>query len=411
MVKNERLVPKRRFREFQNAGAWKLCRLGDLMEVTSVKRIHQADWTTNGVRFLRARDIISALKSEEPDEYLYISEEKYNNYSQISGKVRNNDLLVTGVGTIGVPYLVKSEESLYFKDGNIIWFKNKNIYGNFLFYSFLGEKIKSFIRNTSGSGTVGTYTIESGRKTPISLPGKDEQIKVGYFFKQLDITITLYQRKIEKTKALKSAYLSEMFPAEGESKPKRRFAGFTDAWKRKRLGEVTKVYDGTHQTPKYTDNGIMFLSVENIKTLKSEKYISNEDFENEFNIRPEKGDVFMTRIGDIGTANVLKSDEAVAYYVSLALLKPEEVDSDFLTTSIATSFVKEGLWKRTLHIAFPKKINKNEINNVEIMVPSRSEQEKIGLFFKSYDNLITLQQRKLEKLQNIKQAYLNEMFI
>lgn len=147
-----------------------------MMNVTSVKRIHQSDWTDSGVRFLRARDIVAAAKNEEPDDYLYISKEKYEEYSTLSGKVGVSDLLVTGVGTIGVPYLVRNLEPLYFKDGNIIWFQNSDkIDGKFLFYSFSAEQIQGFINESAGIGTVGTYTIESGKKTPISLPNQIEQ--------------------------------------------------------------------------------------------------------------------------------------------------------------------------------------------------------------------------------------------
>ena len=154
-----------------------------MMNVTSVKRIHQSDWTDSGVRFLRARDIVAAAKNEEPDDYLYISKEKYEEYSTLSGKVGVSDLLVTGVGTIGVPYLVRNLEPLYFKDGNIIWFQNSDkIDGKFLFYSFSAEQIQGFINESAGIGTVGTYTIESGKKTPISLPDQIEQAKVGEFF-------------------------------------------------------------------------------------------------------------------------------------------------------------------------------------------------------------------------------------
>lgn len=167
-----------------------------MMNVTSVKRIHQSDWTDSGVRFLRARDIVAAAKNEEPDDYLYISKEKYEEYSALSGKVDVSDLLVTGVGTIGVPYLVRNLEPLYFKDGNIIWFQNSNkIDGKFLFYSFSAEQIQGFVNESAGIGTVGTYTIESGKKTPISLPNQIEQAKVGEFFQQLDNLITLHQRK------------------------------------------------------------------------------------------------------------------------------------------------------------------------------------------------------------------------
>ena len=176
--------------------SWEQRKLGDMMNVTSVKRIHQSDWTDSGVRFLRARDIVAAAKNEEPDDYLYISKEKYEEYSALSGKVGVSDLLVTGVGTIGVPYLVRNLEPLYFKDGNIIWFQNSDkIDGKFLFYSFSAEQIQGFINESAGIGTVGTYTIESGKKTPISLPNQIEQAKVGEYFQQLDNLITLHQRK------------------------------------------------------------------------------------------------------------------------------------------------------------------------------------------------------------------------
>ena len=203
-------VPEIRFKGFSDP--WEEKKLGEIMSITSVKRIHQSDWRDSGVRFLRARDIVAASKNEEVDEYLYISKEKYEEYSAISGKVTISDLLVTGVGTIGVPYLIKDLNPVYFKDGNIIWFQNADkIDGNFLLYSFLGIQIQNFIREAAGTGTVGTYTIESGKKTPISLPNKTEQQAIGSYFRNLDHLITLQNRKIEKLRNLKKACLEKMF--------------------------------------------------------------------------------------------------------------------------------------------------------------------------------------------------------
>lgn len=166
------------------------------MNVTSVKRVHQSDWTDSGVRFLRARDIVSASKNEEPNDCLYISQEKYEEYSALSGKVEIGDMLVTGVGTIGIPYLIKTNAPLYFKDGNIIWFQNREkIVGDFLLYAFRGKSIQDHINESAGIGTVGTYTIDSGKKTPISLPEKGEQKRIGAFLCQLDTLITLHQRE------------------------------------------------------------------------------------------------------------------------------------------------------------------------------------------------------------------------
>ncbi len=238
-----------------------------------------------------------------------------------------------------------------------------------------------------------------------------EQQKIGLFFKQLDDTIALHQRKLDLLKEQKKGFLQKMFPKNGAKVPELRFAGFADDWEVRKLNEVSDIYDGTHQTPKYQDNGVMFLSVENIKTLTSNKFISREAFEDEFKIRPQRGDVLMTRIGDIGTANVVETDEDLAYYVSLALFKSEELNPYFLQASIYAPFVQDQIWKRTLHIAFPKKINKNEIGQVPINVPTLAEQTKIGSFFKQLDKTIALHQRKLDLLKEQKKGFLQTMFV
>ena len=178
-------------------------------------------------------------------------------------------------------------------------------------------------------------------------------------------------------------------------KPEIRFAGFTDAWEQRKLGEVVNVYDGVHQTPDYKDSGIMFLSVENIGTLKSKKYISEEAFNRDYKVYPQKGDILMTRIGDVGTPNVVETTEKMAFYVSLALLKPINVDSYFLCDSILSPFFQNGLKERTLVTAIPQKINKDDIGKVSLFVPiSKDEQRQIGAFFTNINNLITLHQRE-----------------
>ncbi len=169
----------------------------------------------------------------------------------------------------------------------------------------------------------------------------------------------------------------------------------TNTWEQRKLSEIAKIYDGTHQTPNYKSSGIMFLSVENIKDLKSNKYISKEDFDKNFKIYPLKDDILMTRIGDIGTTNIVKDNSEKAYYVSLALIKPTSINSAYLNTSIKSNFVQNGLKTRSLLTAIPMKINKDQIGYVEIKYPQNYlEQEKIGKLFEEIDNLITLHQRK-----------------
>ena len=204
----------------------------------------------------------------------------------------------------------------------------------------------------------------------ISYPSESEQKRISSVVLNLDSLITLHQRK----------------------RRKRLFTHLL-VWEQRKLGDVTAVYDGVHQTPDYQDEGVMFLSVENIETLTSQKFISREAFARDYPVYPKRGDVLMTRIGDIGTSNVVETDDKLAFYVSLALLKPLNVDSYYLDKSLQSPSAKMELYRRTLHIAFPKKINKNQIAEVMLPIPrSRQEQEQIGALFRDLDTLITLHQ-------------------
>ncbi|OUY08530.1 restriction endonuclease subunit S [Acinetobacter populi] len=279
----------------------------------------------------------------------------------------------------------------------------------------------SFLYHLFGTMNLGQYSGQSAQpglavgnliEIETLVPDKTEQAQIGNFFQNLDQSIALHEKKLIQIQNLKKAMLEKMFPKVGSKQPEIRLKGFSGDWEQTTLGEIADIYDGTHQTPRYTSSGIMFLSVENIVSLQSKKYISEEDFENDFSVFPVRNDILMTRIGDIGTANIVNSDEKLAYYVSLALLKPKKVNPEYLVKAISSEIVQKGIWRRTLHIAFPKKINKNEINNVEILVPMcDEEQSKIGQFFKKLDETLVLQQQQLQTLKNLKQAFLEKMFV
>ena len=198
---------------------------------------------------------------------------------------------------------------------------------------------------------------------------------------------------------------------ENNKTPSIRFKGFTDPWEQRKLEDIVGIYDGVHQTPNYQNSGVMFLSVENIATLKSSKFISEEDFKRDYKVFPQENDILMTRIGDVGTTNVVTDNGLKAYYVSLALLKYKSTDPYFLSNAIQSDYVQKELANRTLKTAIPMKINKDEIGKVSVMLPlSATEQQQIGTYFRNLDDLITLHQRKYNKLLNVKRSMLEKMF-
>ncbi|MFV8467507.1 restriction endonuclease subunit S [Mycoplasma sp. 46852] len=192
--------------------------------------------------------------------------------------------------------------------------------------------------------------------------------------------------------------------------PAIRFKGFDEEWKEKKLSNLAEIYDGIHETPKYTKSGVMFLSVEDIDSLKSNKFVSYEYYKRMYKIYPQKNDIFMTRIGSVGVTNIIQSNEIMAYYVSLALIK-SKINPFFLNQTLKNPYSQKEIFSRTLTTAIPQKINKNEIDEILIhFSDSDYEQQKIGLFLSNLDILIHSQELKLEKLQTIKQSLLSKMF-
>ena len=149
------------------------------------------------------------------------------------------------------------------------------------------------------------------------------------------------------------------------------------------------------------------MSVEDVtqKSSKEQKYISEQDFQNDFRNPPQKGDILMTRIGNIGTPCIVPTNEALGYYVSLALIRPlEKLQSCFLNYAIQSNSFKRELYKRTIHVAFPQKINKEDIGKCKLDVPSIEEQSRIGDLLSLIDERITTQKKIIEDLKKLKDA-------
>lgn len=207
--KNGAKVPEIRFPGF--TGDWELCKLGEKVDISSASRVHKHEWSSSGVRFFRSSDIMSAYNGTT-NQKAFIPNELYEELIKKSGKVNLDDILVTGGGSVGVPYLVSDEKPLYFKDADLLWIKNSGVIdGQFLYTFFISPFFRKYIKSISHIGTISHYTIVQAKETPIKLPSFKEQGSIGSFFKYLDDTITLHQRKLDLLKETKKGFLQKMF--------------------------------------------------------------------------------------------------------------------------------------------------------------------------------------------------------
>jgi len=189
---------------------WEYKELGSFREITSTIRVHESDWRKNGIPFYRAREIV-ALHDNLNISPLHISEELYIQNTSKCGEISEGDLLITGVGTIGIPYAVNANDKFYFKDGNIIWAKkDKNSVGKYLYYQFDSRFVKKQIEDMAGIGTVGTYTIDGAKKTIIPMPEVKEQKEIVGILNEINNDIIKLQTKIQKIKGVKSGMMSDL---------------------------------------------------------------------------------------------------------------------------------------------------------------------------------------------------------
>ena len=407
-------VPIIRFQGFTDD--WIQCKLGDVIEISSASRVHKDEWTKEGIPFFRSSDVTSIFKGTQNTK-AFISYELYESLSEKSGKVKTHDVLATGGGSIAIPYLVPNDEPMYFKDADLIWMKtNETLEGRFLYNFFTSPTLRNYVQTISHVGTISHYTIEQAKDTPITLPSLKEQTAIGAFFRTLDNAIHNHQQKLNCLRELKKGYLQQMFPQDGESVPRVRFDGFTGNWQEIKLDKIVEFYSGLTYSPDNVieSGGTFVLRSSNVKDGE----IINAD-----NVYVESDAVNCpnVEVGDIIVVVRNGSRNLIGKHAQIREKMNDTVIGAFMT-GLRSS--QSGLINALLDTPqFEIEITKNlgaTINQITIgafkqmtfCIPTQtSEQSAIGDFFHKLNKQLVAQTQKLEKLKQLKAAYLQKMFV
>ncbi|PIT54502.1 restriction endonuclease subunit S [Snodgrassella alvi] len=392
MSQSKKLIPKRRFKGFIED--WILSILGISKDVRDGTH-DSPSYYKKGFPLITSKNLTDS--GLDMDNVSLISQSDFDTINKRS-KVNSGDILFGMIGTIGNPVLVNQDN---FAIKNVALIKEGGeILNIFLLQVFKSKIFDKYISSQHVGNTQKFLALSKIRELNLFIPSIKEQTKIGEFFKKLDNLISTQQKKLEKAKTLKSAYLREMFPNEGELKPRLRFIGFTKDWYIKEINNLANRYDNLRipitasnrkvgLTPYYGANGIQ----DHVQgfTHDGEYILIAEDGANDFKNYPVqyvKGKIWVNN-----HAHVLQGKTGIC-------------DNKFLMNAFKNINIEPYLVGGSR-----AKLNSDTMMNITLKVPNQPEQTKIGNFFKLFDDKIALEQKKLDKLKNIKQAYLNEMFV
>ena len=347
---------------------------------------------------------------------------KSSNNNQLP-KVEFEDI-IAGEGRLNKDISRKFDDrkGTLFEPDNILYGKLRPYLKNWLFSDFKGIALGDFwVFKSINSEPKFVYSLiqadnyqrvandTSGTKMPrsdwkkvsssnFSIPTSlEEQQKIGQFFKQLDDTIALHQRKLDLLKEQKKGYLQKMFPKNGEKVPELRFKGFTDDWEERKLGDITKISTGKLDANAMVENGKYDFYTSGIKKYRTD-------------VAAFEGPS-ITIAGNGATVGYMHlADNKFNAYQRTYVLQEFLVDRSFIFSEIGNKLPKKIKQEaRTGNIPY---IVMDMLTELKLSIPqNNSEQQKIGSFFKQLDETIALHQRKLDLLKEQKKGFLQKMFV
>ena len=402
--------PQLRFEGFTDD--WEERKFSNLAEVRRGLTYKPSDVQKYGIRVLRSSNIAE-------DTFLIKSDDVFVNKEAVKiDKVKNGDILITSAN---------GSSRLVGKHALIEGIENDTVHGGFMLVaraekpefvnaimssSWYSKFINIFV--SGGNGAIGNLSKSDLEDQKVYVPSEIEQTKIGLFFKRLDDTIALHQRKLDLLKEQKKGYLQKMFSKNGEKVPELRFAGFADDWEQRKLEELGNLNRGKSKHRPRNDSRLFGGEYPFIQTgdvAKAPLFLTEySQTYSEFGIQQSK-------LWDIGTLLItIAANIADTTILGIKAAFPDSVIG-FESTSCDVVFIKNyidiqsDLLKRKAETSSQANLNLAKLKEMNLNIPKLKEQQKIGSFFKQLDDTIALHQRKLDLLKEQKKGFLQKMFV
>ena len=395
-------VPELRFKGFTDD--WEERKLGQYTKLITKGTTPKDKTGIGDVNFVKVENItngkiypINKIKQNEHDNYLKRS------------RLEEKDILFSIAGTLGRTAIVNKSILPANTNQALAIIRGYDFDTNFLITSLAGNVVKEYIRRNPTVGAQPNLSLEQVGNLLVNTPNAEEQQKIGSFFKQLDDTIALHQRKLDLLKEQKKGFLQKMFPKNGAKVPELRFEGFADDWEERKLGDefkkVSERNDGSFGRNHW-------ISVAKMYFQSPEKVQSN-------NIDTR---TYVMREGDIAFEGHPNSEFKFGRFVAndigagvVSELFPiyrhqHEYDNNYWKNAIQIESTMAPIFAKSITSSgnSSNKLDTKHFLRQKILVPQINEQKKIGSFFKRLDDTIALHQRKLDLLKEQKKRFLTK---
>ena len=420
-------TPSIRFKGFTDP--WEQRKLGDQMFIKSRigwQALTKKEYLETGDYYLiTGTDIDEDKHIVDFNCCYYVSKERYEMDDKI--QVYEGDIIVTKDGTIGKVAMVTGLDKPATLNSHLFVLRDLSgkLYNRFLLQVLVSHIFGDFVESTKTGSTLTGLPQKTFVEFRFLMPEMDEQMKIAQYLDNLDNLITLHQRKYNKLLNVKKSMLEKMFPKNGSNIPEIRFKGFTDPWEQRKLGDTNTFFtDGNYGEayPKASDmtdssTGIPFLTGGNLKNgrldLSGANYITYEKHMKLTSGHLAEDDIVIAVRGSLGALGyVNKENSGWNINSQLAILRTDKtvlIGKYLIQFLLSTTGQKELLSKQTGSAL--KQLPISSLKDIAIPITSIEEQERIGMYLQNLDNLITLHQRELEKLQYIKKSMLEKMFV
>ncbi len=411
-------IPKLRFRGYEDA--WEQRRLEEIFlkirnAFVGTSTPYYVEKNQGGHFYIESNNVKHGKINHDTE--VFINEEFYQN--QKDKWLKTGDIVMVQSGHVGhsavIPeYLNNSAAHA------LIMFQEYKIETNpyFINFQFQTESVRNKIDSITTGNTIKHILASDMKLFSISNTQKKEADKLGDFFISLDNLITLHQRKYDALKSMKKTLLSKMFPKNGEDVPEIRFKEFTDAWEQRKFGNIIQIERGGSPRPieEYittSSDGLNWVKIGdapnqgNYITSTSEK-IRPEGLSKTREVYP--GDLILSNSMSFGKPYIMAIKGCIHDGWLLLRDKNNYFDLIFLCNLLGTPQMLQQ-YKGLAAGSTVNNLNKELVSSTQVCIPNIEEQKTIGIFFETIDNLITLHQRKLDGLKNMKKTLLQQMFV